>query len=493
MTSLLEHLRKIQTHLEQEYLGIGESYEKLISEMEQSLQQGSRIVDDFKQQISRGQSDSLAGRVDGINTLVQKETAEHLALLDDSRELMESLTDIYERLSTLDEPISEIQDSAELMSLLAINSMVVAIQVGSSGGGFTCITEELKSASANTHLYASEIERMGKRVSDGYTRFTSLTGEIFEKEKTVSTFLRDELPLSYMRFRQSIEEFVSQLENLEMIAEGLQPQLLTIMQSLQNQDIIRQSMDHVIISILELQAGEFKTEAGDSGYLLLKQQLFSLSRTVMADIRGWIENDLKNLRTGHSSCEDIIKSLQEEKEKLVSADNGKFPRIVNGLASFQENINKILMDTESNLKIRKTLFYENRVLMQAVKDLAPQINGLSELVDFFRNINVMAKIEIARTDAFINIKDSVGEMVEIDNRIEKAVERIIEITNYISNSNEDNQKAFNQIIDHDKRFVETFRHDIKALMGLAEESIEILKGVFGWFYCFVRRLHGVLF
>ncbi|MBI9101487.1 MAG: hypothetical protein JEY99_03650 [Spirochaetales bacterium] len=478
MSNLLSLLEKIQSRLGEQYIEIGENFNNLVGEMERSMKSGRDIVDDFKEQVAKPSSTSITGRIEEIKFLVAKEADNHRLLKDESTVLVNRLVDIYKELEEVHTPIESIQDSADLMTLLAINSMVVAIQVGSKGGGFTCITEELKTASTSTHQYAMEIDEIGKRVYNGFERFNTLTKEIQNHELTVEKFLEDAMPLAFSTFHEAVEKFIEHLEIMAGGADRIRPTLMGIMQSLQNQDIIRQSMDHILLSLSELESGEFSGGMDDAGFIILKQQLFTLSRNVLQDVRKWLEIDLENLNTRMIECDQVLASLNSEKENLFVEDSdepGLFRRISDQLGRFKENVGEILKKTEITRTMRKELFKENEHLLSVVTQLKPQINGLSDLVDLFRNINVMARIETARSDVFGNIEASIDEMVGINNLIESAVTDIMNVETFIHSSSAKNVKTFQSIIQQDTHFVETFRDDINNLLSITEESMTILR------------------
>ncbi len=477
MSDLLSRLELTQSRLGNHYIGIGSNFEDLLKEMKLSFVQSQKLVNDFKAQISESGSQSLRSLMDQIETLSDREAGNHKALIVGSNILLEKLSEIYIKLSFLKVPINEIQDAADLMSLLALNSMVVAIQAGSKGGGFTCITDDLKTASSSAHSIAGEIMEKGRHVNNDYNRFTSLSDRIRGSEADVRTFLDKNLPENFDSFDKYIVEFIDYLEKMSADMEMIRPALMKIMQSIQNQDVIRQSMDHILISLRELEKGSVHDEIGEVGFILLKQQLYSLGHLVLSDIMRWLESDLENLDDSSRECENILVNLDKDRQKFLSQQKDKSPgsrSLARQLFSIREDVEKVLEKNDSANGMWEELFDENRSLVTSLLGLGDRINSLSELIELFHNINVLARIEIARTNVFGNIESAVSEMEGINHRIEEAVDQIMKVEHFIRSGSKENELAFQEKILKSSKFVNVFRNDINRLLIFMEESVNLL-------------------
>ena len=473
MSSILSRLETIQIDLEKKYVVIGENFSGLMSELDSSLKTSRGIVNDFRNRVNDGTSSSLTGRIMEIENIVEGEIKRHGKLMEESGLLLNRLIEVYEKLYKMNKPISEIQDAAELMTLLAINSMVVAVQAGSEGGGFTCITEELKNASLSAHNYAGQIKTYGELVSREFEQFKSLSGEILENEKMIFKTMEEKLLSIFSDFKLEVSDYVGSLEHMDREIDRLRPALMNIMQGIQNQDIVRQSLDHVIISIKELEVGEYTGEAGETGAFLLKKQLFSLGLKVLEDVHRWLESDLELLNAGVTDCSTILGGLESGKNVNTDGDGGQ-KDFSSGFQNFRSQIFGIMEMTRDDQHLKNELFSQNETLMQSMGGLRSHIDNLFPLVELFHNINIMARIEIARTSVFTNIEDSVNRMGSINDRIENAVNKIISVEELIKQTGIENEQAFEKVINTSRDFVQNLKENIKIFLESVEEADNFL-------------------
>lgn len=479
MNDILSRFKKNQNILGEHYLEIGSNFNELMKELDNSLSACRGIVMDFKHQVDSEDDASLRKRIQGMESLVEKETRNYHELMAASTGVLVRVTDSFTMLNEIETPVREIQDAADLMALLALNSMVVAIQAGNKGGGFTCITEELKQASASTYQTSEEIQANAQRVTSSYHEFTALADRIRNFEEEIRRCLDEELRIGFQNSYKLISEYVGFMESLESRSMLVKPMLMKLMESIQNQDIIRQSMDHIILSLQELEEYHDLEDVERVGFLLLKKQIYTLSNAVLKDIKRWLESDLTSLEESILGCRGILEEINTGKTDFLNRQRDEtddargFSRQV---LIIQDSIGDILAKNEAAGRLRKKLQLENLKLLGSVEGLESRSQGFQKIISLFRNINVMARIEIARTDVFKNIQNAVSEMEGINERIEKAVNSIYTINHGVMEKNNENDRQFLEILEKNQRFESVFKNDIGALLSLLKDSIHILDG-----------------
>ena len=477
MSELVRQFQKVQSDLGDQYLKIGGNFNRIMREMETSIAACLVIVRSFKQQADSEDSASLRRRIRSMEVLVDTETSNFLDLIGSSKTVLDRVTESFTSLQEIAGPVGEIQDAADLMSLLALNSMVVAIQAGGKGGGFTCITDELKQASASTYQTSVEIQRRAERVSVSHNEFINLSDRIRNFEETIREHLDQDLRREFSRFYELVTEFISFMENLEARSLEVKPAMMLLMQSLQNQDIIRQSMDHIILSLKELEERHDLDDNERAGQLLLKKQIFNLSHVVLQDIRRWLETDLENLDRSVRTTRELFRELNDSKTRFIARHRDVSPGaggLSRQVVDFRELVGRILEKNEASGRLRREIWLENQQLLESVSDLESRSRDFEAITALFRNINVMARIEIARTDVFQNIENAVSEMEGINGRIEQAVSRIFLINHGVLERNRDNDQDFREIISRSQHLQSVFENDIEAVLRLLDESIRTL-------------------
>jgi len=477
VSELVRQFQKVQSGLGDQYLKIGGNFNRIIREMETSIAACLTIVRSFKQQADSDDSASLRRRIRSMEVLVDTETSNFLDLIGSSKTVLDRVTESFTSLQEIAGPVGEIQDAADLMSLLALNSMVVAIQAGGKGGGFTCITDELKQASAATYQTSVEIQRRAERVSASHNEFINLSDRIRNFEETIREHLDQDLRREFSRFYELVTEFISFMENLEARSLEVKPAMMLLMQSLQNQDIIRQSMDHIILSLQELEERHDLDDNERAGQLLLKKQIFNLSHVVLQDIRRWLESDLDNLDRSVRTTRELFRELNDSKTRFIARHRDVTPGsggLSRQVVDFRDLVGRILEKNEASGRLRREIWLENQQLLESVSDLESRSRDFEAITALFRNINVMARIEIARTDVFQNIENAVSEMEGINSRIEQAVSRIFLINHGVLERNRDNDQDFREIISRSQHLQSVFENDIEAVLRLLDESIRTL-------------------
>jgi len=130
VSELVRQFQKVQSDLGDQYLKIGGNFNRIMREMETSIAACLVIVRSFKHQADSEDSSSLRRRIRSMEVLVETETSNFLDLIGSSKTVLDRVTESFTSLQEIGGPVGEIQDAADLMSLLALNSMVVAIQAG---------------------------------------------------------------------------------------------------------------------------------------------------------------------------------------------------------------------------------------------------------------------------------------------------------------------------------------------------------------------------
>lgn len=139
--NISESLVDIQNLLGESYYKIGDSLKNLKNEVDSTLSETETVVVEFRNNLKNASEDSLSSVIIQLEEKVTHAQSSHKEYTNQFLTVMSRIFDSFEVLDNMHKPVKNIIEAAEQMELLALNAMVVAIQAGNQGGGFTCITD----------------------------------------------------------------------------------------------------------------------------------------------------------------------------------------------------------------------------------------------------------------------------------------------------------------------------------------------------------------
>jgi methyl-accepting chemotaxis protein len=148
-------------------------------------------------------------------------------------------------LSKLDQIIDRVREDSEEMEIVSLNAMTVALKSGSAGRAFSVITDELKRLSGKTIQHANDLSSAGTELLDGLDSLRRTLGNLARKQEHFFGTVKETLDGGFKRLDAEVDETAATLRALASQASGVREPVSEIMQGVQLQDIIRQSLDHV--------------------------------------------------------------------------------------------------------------------------------------------------------------------------------------------------------------------------------------------------------
>ena len=231
---LTESIIQIQEKLTSSYFQIGNDFQSLKKEVEISLKESENIVHDFRSSIESDSGNSMKKIISQMESSVIDAARKYKSFSNDLITLFNKLNESFDIIHKMNKPIEQIIDSAEMMELFALNSMVVAIQAGKHGGGFTYITEELQKNAKSTLSLTKDIDLQRNTVIENYNLLKEKTEEMIHNQKESGNLLDKTLDSDFNNVYKSIEESIVFFEKINNDANDLKPMVLNIMAGLQN-------------------------------------------------------------------------------------------------------------------------------------------------------------------------------------------------------------------------------------------------------------------
>jgi hypothetical protein len=318
------------------------------------------------------------------------------------------------KLAGLDGVIAGVRADSEEMEIVSINALTVALKSGAAGKAFSVITDELKRLSAQTIGLTYDLSRIGKDLLD---RFRALRDEIARARAAQSDFFADASErissgFSFLegQVRAAAGFFGEQLVRSRDMGESV----YDIMQNVQHQDIIRQSLEHVQLVI---------REAGSDDAEELEMEAFAakaarLSVMVLEDIGARLGDTARSFRDRVEELEAIARECDsmrsETLARLESRDEG-------GLAGFGKRSREYV--------VGKQAFVQScRLLDARVRELDEGFKSLVKLMSRFKSVVTASRIEIAKNRTLQIVSNTVRGMMSLTERIEEDVSGAIKQT-----------------------------------------------------------------
>ena len=407
VSSLIDRLHNSERELEATYLSLGELFPRLVAETDASAKTAGESLDAI-----------LRSRDGGVKSSIEDFLASAAGFFRDLRErdktFLAGVNTGIERISALDEIIARVRTDSEEMELVSLNALTAALKSGSAGRGFSVITDELKQISNKTISVTEDISSQGRKLLDSFRSLSAILTDLDSLQERFFEDIRTTLSEGFSALDSKVQEAAEAFGALSREAAGVREPILGIMQGVQVQDILRQSIDHVIVSLREV----FKDPSVSlKDELVFTAAVADLSVSVLTDV-------IERIRDGVSGMTGYV----DEVETFVEALERKRQRTVNLCEDFGIGSGQAAGKAETYLALKGRALTAGRSLSEQVRKLNDSFRVLSSLLGKFQNIVVASRIEIARTRALSVVSNTVAGMIEITESLGRDVGRATDLT-----------------------------------------------------------------
>lgn len=410
VNALVERLRSHERESEAIFLGLGDLFARLVAETERSARESRRQVDEVLAQAGgigkrRGKHGHAAGAE--LEAFLVEAERFYARIAERDRAFLEALQAGALRLADLDGIIARVRADSEEMEIVSLNAMTVALKSGANGRAFSVITDELKRLAARTISLTNEIAAIGHDLLES---FDALGTEMRELEATQIRFyrrMRDDLVMGFEKLGEQVSETARTFGELAAKAARVRDPIALIMQRIQLQDIIRQSLDHVVISLVEAtrDEGDAVEESDEYAFAV---SVAELSTSLLDDVIGKVKEagshfggDIADVVGAVETCED---------ERMTATAGMEAP----GAAASDA----VAEESRDYLERKTRVLSSARRLAERVNELDELFKTLGVLLGRFRNIFTASRIETARNKALSIVSNTVDGMGALTERIE---------------------------------------------------------------------------
>ena len=415
-------LAHIEKRSEQLFLSLGEGFPQLLSELRDDIASSARHLDVLVD--AAGIADGGDGRLASIWGQMHSILVEasrffgSLAARDDA--VFSTLRGGIERLSALDDHIDGLREDALDMEVLALNAVVTARRAGEAGRGFAYVASELKTLAAGTVADTDRLAVDGEAALKSLTRFGRAIEEIAVFQDQFFGQFEKELGQGFGGLETSVRELSICLTRAIESSRAIERPLRRIMEEIQVQDIIMQSIAHVIL-VVE-QAHDDGTVTTDDG---VERSMSNLCTELLTDIRERAARSYSVFAENLAELREILDSIGEECLHVSATEGDAAPVDTEQIgAAFDEPIallRQITAGIRRSNEHRATLRDNGSEITGELSEVARRLSSLSEAVTKLYPIRILSRVEIAKQS---ELNTNMGATDEIASFAQKVQEHV---------------------------------------------------------------------
>lgn len=344
--------------------------------------------------------------------------------------LLEKLNHEIESLGEVNVQVADIKHCSEDMELIALNAMVISIKSGEKGRAFSSITENLKRLSNEMIMYSGRLIDEEDILIKNINTLKEIFSAISEAQKSVA----QQCFAGTSMLKTLLNGVGTPLEEIEAKAETVWPPISKAMEGIQLQDIIRQSLDQVIMCLNEiLPVSDDMPDAQYMDTVSLNMELYQVAIEILRDIAKNLNESNRIFSTNWKLVTDILDAVDKQRLSYIdrflqdgSSDKSLMSRINELVDLYQSMLDKFsesLVAQKDLVRTCQSITDKGRSMYLVFGDLRPVIGRL-------HHVRVLQQIEVAKNAAISAVKDSANDMDDLimkSNRSLDTMQNLIEV------------------------------------------------------------------
>lgn len=339
-------------------------------------------------------------------------------------QLLNSLSESLNRLQNLEEIIKKIRNDSEDMALIALNALTGAIKSGSAGRAFGVITDELKRLSDQTNQLTDILQTDSESLLKQLQNFTDELNKLASLQAKVFSGLDRTITEQFSAIDTKVRDLTEALYALITESKTLEAPVSAVMETIQIQDIIRQSLEHMLIALAEYESVQADPSVDADELGVFKGQLAALGEIIVTDVIKRLEEGVVTFETAILAIQKLIRKGEKQRTLLLRDHFSSLSE--HSILSVFEEASKTLTAVEQNLSdymaIKQTIASQGNRIADEVAILTKQYVKFDKIINRFKTVDIAARIEISKQSMLRSIKNTVLAMSELISRITLDVE-----------------------------------------------------------------------
>jgi len=409
VSGLIDEAGRIERDSEAVYLELGSLFPRLSAEMERGADKGEQSFAVLASLRGTGRGAPKEGHG---SSFIEEASLFFASLRERDSSFLARINEGISRLGALEEIISRVRADSEEMEIISLNAMTVALKSGAQGKAFSVITDELKRLSGRTIALSEGVTASGRFLLEFFAKLRGALSELDDFQRDFFASIDRTLGEGFDEIERDLAEATAFFSALLGEARTVRDPVLRVMGEVQLQDIVRQSLQHVGISLEEAR----ETGAGDPAFVVAVAELCG---SLIEEVVGKLDASALSFGADIGTVSAIVSESERKRTDYLKAhasiescaDAGAFEK-----------------GSERYLELKRGVVVMASRLTDHVAGLEGSFKGLAALLSRFQNIVVASRIEVAKTKALAGVATTVGGMISLTERIEDDVGAAMDTT-----------------------------------------------------------------
>lgn len=390
--------------------------------------------------------------------------------------LFGKLADKMTALDSIHARLEDIRNNSEELELISLNAMVISIKSGDKGRAFSCITENLKRLSASMISLSNELMLEEKKLLEKNT--------ILEKSFAASRSRYDGITHSHAVSLQetvlpALDSAGEDLAALEGKAGQTISPIRQAMTGIQLQDIIRQSIDQVLLATKEIVPLDDQISTEDQlDRIVVDIQLLEICEKIIDDVHANVMKSVSVFSENWYLVHHILDEVEQQRRKFLSSyldysnRNGtSLPLLLDRASeSFSEFVSRITVFQRE----QKGMVQDTASILGEVKYLRTLFETIRPIIARLQHVRITQQIEVAKNEALHSVRGTVDHMSDLIYRTESSVEETRKELEQFITDIESITGVYGEGAKRDDRELSRIREEKSRSFKIVQDSNEIL-------------------
>jgi len=462
ITEIRDEMQRCSASTEQVFTKLGEAFPSLLTIGDEtgstsSLPGLEGLLASLTDGFSSGRQDEMA--------FFREYDARNSALFDSLNERMSALDRIHER-------VTAIRTDSEELELISLNAMVISIKSGEKGRAFSCITENLKRLSAQMISLSNNLMRAERKLLDRNDDFKKSFLSVTTAHDGASTKGDAAADVVILPILASATD---SLTDMKRAAALIKAPIREAMAGIQLQDIIRQSIDQIILALKEISPSGHAMSVEESlDHVSVNCELLEISSKIASDIEKNLENSIGVFTSNWSEVHRILDEVEGLRSSFLSmyldsrSEGGKsLPKILGRIMeSFTSYIGKITAYQRG----QKSMVANSDSIVTEVKALKALFETIRPIISRLQHVRITQQIEVAKNAAISSVKDTVMHMSDL----------IVQADIGIQDTRKELETFIAGIEELTRTFTDDARRDSRELERIKQDKLSFFQRMQGY-------------
>lgn len=449
--SILESLQSISDQSGKEFLDLSTAFPILVSELSFAKKTAGKTSDKLEKfaKIQSGLHDALKKQ----EALTEKNGEVVANFQKRNAELVESFSSRLELLANMNELIQKIKNESSEMELISLNAMVVSIKSGTEGQAFSYITSNLKQLSLRLIAQSDALIGNEQLVQNNIAQLKETIADIEKISKA------SEGEDGTKAIVDTIEHIMQSLHDMLDRASAVRTPILNAMECIQMQDIIRQSLDDVLLTVGKIKDVHLHApleERLDQHYF--NEKLASVSATMLDSINTKLTDSISVFKQNQTKINDILAEVEQKRKQFIAeslTENENVQNLQNCIKKTAQDFADFVSIFKAYQNAQDNVLDRSNAIQLSVQKIQLCFNDFFPIINNLQYVAIAQRIEVARNAKIKSIESTVEYManliVQTNTNVQAAQDML---QTFINNSNAQIEQ-FTEEANEDRTFFST--------------------------------------